>query len=90
MAINLNNTEIVKEQISIRVDSDLIKDVNDVVKTLKDKFKIKISRNVILEEMLKEARESITFIIDGEEYTFSDVLKNREVTSNTIRDIPNY
>ena len=90
MAINLNNNEIVKEQISIRVDSTLVKDVNDVVKTLKDKFKIKISRNVILEEMLKEARESITFIIDGEEYTFSDVLKNREVTSNTIRDIPNY
>ena len=90
MAINLNNNEIVKEQISIRVDSTLVKDVNDVVKILKNEFKIKISRNVILEEMLKEARESITFIIDGEEYTFSDVLKNREVTSNTIRDIPNY
>lgn len=83
MAINLNNNEIIKEQISIRVDSDLIKDVNDVVKTLKDKFKIKISRNVILEEMLKEARESITFIIDGEEYTFSDLLEKVK------NDIPN-
>lgn len=74
MSINLNNNESIKQQVSIRLENGTINDIDKVIKSLKENFKIKLSRNQILELLIEDARRSTKILIDDYEYSFDELI----------------
>lgn len=74
MTINLNNNENSKQQVSIRLENGTINDVDNVIKSLKENFKIRLSRNQILELLIEDARKSSKLLIGDKEFTFDELI----------------
>lgn len=65
--------------ITIRINTDFLEDIDLLVNNLKNDFNIEITRNVILEKLLMASRDLVSFDIEGKEYKFDDLIKNKKI-----------
>jgi hypothetical protein len=59
---------------SIRLEQDILNDIDKVAEYLQQKFGFKISRNIMLEQLVIYATENATFNIDGVEVPFKELI----------------